>query len=125
MEGPFKLIDKNINKVKRQPGVYILGDKKSDKKYVGYYVGRSDDNIAERLAYWFYLIQAEEESKNDSEKCIINKSPKLYWMDYTNSAKQAYEKECKIYHEKEKEYVCNKIHPAKTYNAWVCPVCKK
>lgn len=51
MEGPFKLIDKNIDRVKRQSGVYILGNKESDNKYVGYYVGRSDDNIAERLAY--------------------------------------------------------------------------
>ena len=91
MEGPFKLIDKNINKVKRQPGVYILGDKESDNKYMGYYVGRSDDNIAKRLAYWLILTQAEEELKNDSEKCVIRNSPKLYWIDYTNSAKQAYE----------------------------------
>lgn len=123
MEGPFNLTAENINRVKKQSGVYILGNKESDNKYVGYYIGRSDDNIAERLAFWLNLIQAEEKPKNDSEKCIISNSPKLYWRDYTDSAKQAYEKECKIYHEK--EYECNKIHPAKTYNAWVCPVCKK
>ena len=123
MGGPFKLIAKNINKVKSQSGVYILGNKESDNKYVGYYVGRSDDNIAERLAYWLILIQGEDEPKKDSEKCIISNSPKLYWRDYTNSAKQAYEKECRIYYDK--RYVCNKINPAKTYNAWVCPVCKQ
>ncbi|XOA42985.1 MAG: hypothetical protein ACKKMO_00745 [Candidatus Nealsonbacteria bacterium] len=123
MKGPFDLTSKNIQNVKKEPGVYILGNKENNDKYIDYYVGRSDSDISDRLTYWLNLTQGEVEPKNDSERCVLNNRPKFYWRNYTESARQAYEQECKIYHDKKHE--CNDIHPAKTYSTWFCPVCNE
>lgn len=123
MRGPFDLTTENIRLIKNEPGVYVLGGKNSDGSYWGCYVGRSDEDVADRISYWFNLINGDEVPKNDSEKCIIRSSPKYYWREYTNSAREAYELECKIYHDHDNGYSCNVIHPAKTYSSWSCPIC--
>lgn len=125
MEGPFDLIVKNVNLIKNEPGVYILGNKNSDGSYWGCYVGRSDEDISNRINHWLNLINGIESPENDSEECVIENKPIYYWREYVNLAKEAYDLECRIYHDHDDGYTCNDIHPAKTYNSWFCPICGK
>ena len=96
MNGPFDLTIKNINLIKEEPGVYILGGKNSDDSYWGCYVGRSDEDISDRINHWFNLVNKVESPENDSEECIVDNKPIYYWREYVSSAKEAYDLECKI-----------------------------
>jgi hypothetical protein len=124
MEGPFDLTAGNIAKVREELGVYILGYYSgTERKDYGCYVGRSDDNVASRLSSWLSLVNGGREPQNDSERCVLKSNPDRYWREYTSTAKQAYERECEIYHEHGQGYECNDIHPAKSSQDWTCPVC--
>ena len=121
MEGPHTLTQGNIDKVKHQAGVYILGGKSSDGSHWGCYVGRSDDDIAARLQHWLDLVEGIRQPENDTDRCMLRKNPDHYWRTYSTTAKEAYNEECRIYHEK--DYTCNAIHPAKSSSTWRCPSC--
>jgi hypothetical protein len=122
MDGPFNLTQGNINKVNQRSGAYILGGKSAHGKYWGCYAGRSDDDISERLQYWLDLINGARELVNHTDRCILRRRPDLYWRSHTTTAKAAYNEECRLYHE---GYSCNAIHPAKSNNAWNCPICSE
>jgi len=123
MEGPFNLTAENIAKVRKEPGVYILGFRGADGKDYGCYVGRSDEDISGRLGAWFALLTGDHIPHNDSERCVLRRRPDRYWREYAQSANQAYERECAIYHEHGQGYECNDVHPAKSYQHWHCPIC--
>ena len=82
MKGPFDLTINNINLIKNEPGVYILGKKHSDGGYWGCYVGRSDDDISKRINYWFNLVEGKESPRNETERCVVASEPIYYWREY-------------------------------------------
>jgi len=110
LAGPFILSDEKIDSVvtRVKPGTYVLGRINSDNIFIVKYVGRSDDNLNKRLHDW------------------VGQYPN-FKASYFDSAKSAYEKECKIYHNfGDNELLDNEIHPAcpeGTY--WRCPKCGK
>lgn len=121
MDGPFTLNQANIDKVRQQAGAYILGGRSGDGKLWGCYVGRSDDDISARLQYWLDLITGARRAGNDTDRCILRSEPGSYWRLYANTAREAYNEECRVYHKH--GYTCNAIHPAKSSDVWSCPVC--
>jgi len=106
LSGPFNLtsIGVSTNVTKKSPGAYALGTVSADGTFNIAYVGRSDDDVAGRLQ---------------------QHTPEAYThfkFDYFPSAKAAFEKECRLYHDfKPRD---NKVHPDRPKNAnWSCPVC--
>jgi hypothetical protein len=107
MQGPYPLVQKAIDEIvsRTSPGNYALGKTNTEGKFVPNYVGRSDDDVNGRLKQW------------------VGVSPyPLFKYSYATSAKAAFEKECKNYHDfKPSE---NKFHPARPKDSsWDCPVC--
>lgn len=106
LNGPYSLTSSGVsaNVTKTSPGAYALGSLKEDDTFVVSYVGRSDDDVAGRL---------------------LQHVPERYThfkYDYFSSAKAAFEKECRLYHDFDPPD--NKVHPARPKNAnWSCPVC--
>jgi len=107
MSGTFELIDGKIDElVKKQScGNYALGFIRDRIFYVKY-IGRADDNLNQKLKSW------------------IGKY-KNFKFSYANSVKEAFEKECKNYHDfGESELLDNIVHPEKPERSnWKCPYC--
>lgn len=104
-EGPFTLTAETISKLvtKKSPGAYALGRLTAAGFYVDY-VGRSDDDLANRLQNW------------------VGEYPH-FKAGYYPTAQAAFIKECELYHDFTGLH--NKVHPARpagTY--WACPRCK-
>jgi len=102
MIGPYQLNTNNIPAVvtRTSAGVYIL----SRDGISANYVGRSDTNLAERLATW------------------INQGYSHFWFEYVTSQIQAFNGECNWYHSYQN--LDNTIHPARPTNSgWQCPRC--
>lgn len=99
-------IDKQVTKTR--PGNYALGFIGDNDAFKVRYVGRSDDDVNERL---------KDHVNEDREF-------KKFKFLYATSAKVAFEKECVNYH----DYVDtgklkNKYHPARPKGSnWKCPV---
>jgi len=109
MNGPFSLdsgtIDDKVTKT--SPGNYALGKKRDDGKFLVLYVGRSDDDLNDRL-----------------KKYVNNPRYLLFKFSYASSPKAAYEKECRNYHDFDPPD--NDVHPRKPDGQnWKCPVCDK
>ncbi len=96
-------IDSSVKKI--SPGSYALGRLKTDGTFIVKYVGRSDNNLNERLHDWVGEYD-------------------YFKAGYYPTAKQAYEKECTLYHDfGEDRLLDNKVHPACPKNTnWKCPV---
>lgn len=109
MNGPFPLTNKKIDEevTRTSPGNYALGHINDESKFIVKYVGRSDSDVNDRLHDW-------EDSKY-----------KKFKYSYASSAKAAFEKECKKYHEfGESKKLDNKSHPDRPSDSnWECPVC--
>ncbi len=104
--GPFSLTAETIKSVvtTKSPGAYALGYSKNSTFYIKY-VGRSDDNLANRLNDWVGHYQE-------------------FKAGYLSSAKMAFEKECHLYHDFSPG-LDNKVHPARPTNSnWGCPRCR-
>lgn len=88
----------------KSPGAYALGKMGTDGVFYIDYIGRSDDDVANRL---------------------LQHVPEPYpqfCFGYYSSAKAAYDKECWLYHTFRPTN--NKVHPAKPKNSsLVCPEC--
>jgi hypothetical protein len=106
LHGPHSLTAAGVsNNVKGiGPGAYALGNVNGQNQFVISYVGRSDDDLAGRLQQHVAL-------------------PYLYFKyGFYSSAKDAYEKECGLYHDFAP--ADNKVHPAKPKNSLLaCPRC--
>ena len=93
-------IDEKVTRT--SPGVYTLDVKEGSYKVC--YVGRSDDDLNERLKDW------------------VESTYSFFQFDYATSPKNAFEKECEIYHDKKPPD--NKIHPGRPNGTdWKCPRC--
>jgi len=111
MEGPYRLTKEKIDEVvtRKSPGNYGLGYVRDDTFYVCY-VGRSDDDVNERLKQW------------------VGEKPNRYThfkFSYATSPKAAFEKECRNYHDfGESDKLDNEYHPQRPEGTnWECPVC--
>lgn len=102
LSGPYELSKKSVTAqvTRYSPGAYALGYSKNNTFYIKY-VGRSDDDVADRIGD--HVGEYEE-----------------FKFGYLNSAKAAFEKECNLYHDFDPED--NKVHPARTKGMnWECP----
>lgn len=123
MEGPFNLSAKNLSKMRREPGVYVLGFADESQKNHACYAGRSDDDLARPLGEWIVLLSGDRRPRNQSERCVVRKRPDLYWREYCAVAQRAYVRECQLYHERDTTHSCNDVHPVKTSPEWSCLLC--
>ncbi len=109
MKGPFSLNDGEIDRqvTRKSPGNYALGYTKDDGTFIVNYVGRSDDDVNNRLHDW------------------AGSKYKKFKYSYAASAKEAYEKECRNYHDfGGSGSLDNDIHPARPNGTnYKCPVC--
>jgi hypothetical protein len=106
----YNLTIEKIDEVvtKTSPGNYALGYI-SDKKFILKYVGRSDDDVNARLKQW-----AGKSSKYKNFK-----------FSYASSKKEAFEKDCKNYHDfGESEELYLNLHPDRPDGTdYKCPRC--
>lgn len=109
MKDSYSLDDDTIDKevAEKSIGNYALGYKNSKNVFIVKYVGRSDTDVNRRLKEWV----------DDSEH-------PLFKFSYAKSVKEAYEKECRNYHDFSPSE--NDMHPAKPKDKdWECPVCEE
>ena len=107
MNGPYELTNEKIDQTitRTTPGNYALGYVRELTFYV-LYVGRSDDDVNARLKQW------------------VGHSRYTHFMfSYARSSRDAFEKECKNYHDFDVP-PDNKEHPKRPNGTdWKCPVC--
>jgi hypothetical protein len=106
LTGPHALTKKTIDEVvtETSAGVYALGFNDTTNTFFIDYVGRSDNDVNNRLHEW--------EGKYEQFK-----------FDYFPSAKAAFEKECKLFHDFEPPG--NTTHPDRPEDTnWICPRCR-
>ena len=113
MLGPFALTDNEVNK--RVPenvmGNYAFGYiDKEDGAFVVCYVGRSDADLKKEI---------KQQMRNDCAKGCTH-----FMFSIAKSKKEAFEKECRNYHDfGECDCLNNDIHPAKPAGTkYKCPV---
>lgn len=109
MHGPFPLNDDEIDEqvTKTSPGNYGLGYTDNAGTFIVEYVGRSDSDVNDRLHDW------------------VGTKYKKFKYSYATSAKAAFEKECRNYHDfGGKEKLDNDMHPDRPEGTdWECPDC--
>jgi hypothetical protein len=93
LHGNYGLTNENIDRVVIGigPGAYVLGNNTNQNSLSILYSGRADDDLAKRL-------------KQHVGKYLF------FQYGFTNTAQEAYEKECYLYHTFNPPD--NKIHPA-------------
>lgn len=90
-----------------KPGVYAL-DETTKGPFTVSYVGRSDTNLNQRLKDW------------------VGSKYKYFEFDYATSPKDAFEKECELWHDfaGPEGKLDNKQHPERPDETdWKCPKC--
>lgn len=111
MNGPYAFAKEVINQKVQSGkiGNYALGYVNEKNVFIVQYVGRSVDmGVQERLKS--HIDEGDEYSD--------------FKFSYANNEKEAYEKECRNYHDfGEDKLLDNDIHPAKPKSSWLCPVC--
>lgn len=104
--GPYPLTGSGVkvNVLRKSPGAYALGNRGADGIFYIDYIGRSDDDIANRL-----------------QQHTPERYPQFHYT-YCESVQAAYAKECQLYHDFNP--VDNKVHPAtpRSLNL-ACPIC--
>lgn len=104
--GPHPLTAAGVNAsvTAKSPGAYALGKMGNDGVFYIDYVGRSDEDVADRL------------TKHTPEYY------QQFFFGYYPTAQAAHAKECWLYHTFKP--VKNLIHPAKPKSSWLaCPEC--
>lgn len=107
MLGAYDFTNEEIKKrIGSGPGNYALGYKKNQQSFVVLYIGRSDDNLRQRLL---------QHIENPIDNRITH-----YKYRAASSPQEAFYRECSNYHEFDLEHNIN--HPAKPHGAsWKCP----
>ncbi|MEW8308669.1 MAG: hypothetical protein G8D88_16225 [gamma proteobacterium symbiont of Ctena orbiculata] len=109
MKGPFQLTDSEVDRqvTRRSPGNYGLGYVNDSDTFIVQYVGRSDDDVNSRLHDW------------------TGTKYQKFKYSYASSAKEAFEKECRNYHDfGGSKSLDNDMHPDRPNGTtWRCPVC--
>ena len=102
-----------LTNVPRKPGAYQLLFKSNSDFYISY-VGRSDDDLAERLKDHLPSVE--------TNLCIRSKNTSHFAFKTCSTAYEAYKEECKQFHKIEGR-TCNTQHPQKSSSWWSCPIC--
>lgn len=106
MYGPYPLTKEEVNKriTKKSPGNYAYGTVQDDSFYVEY-VGRADSDLNDRIKHGIGIYD-------------------YFKFSYAKSAKEAFEKECRNYHDfGGKDVLDNKYHPDRPDGTdYDCPV---
>jgi hypothetical protein len=109
MIGPYDLTTNMIYEIvtRTSAGNYALGYLNAENVFIVKYVGRSDSNLNARLLQH------------------IGEGYKKFKYSYAQNSKEAFEKECKNYHDfGASESLDNKIHPDRPADKdWKCPYC--
>ena len=96
-------------------GNYAYGYLNDKGVFIVCYVGRSDSDLKERIKHGIEDMKADPTCRYERFK-----------FSYADSIQEAYEKECRNYHDfgGEEGYLRNKEHPAKPdrYEG-TCPIC--
>ena len=111
MKGPYSFNREKVNEIvtRTTAGNYALGYLNEKNTFIVQYVGRADSDVRGRL-----LQHVGEDYSH-------------FKYSYAISPKDAFEKECKNYHDfGENKKLKNEIHPDRPSNskAWKCPVCE-
>lgn len=105
----YDLTSANIDKyvTKTSSGNYALGYIKKDGVFIVQYVGRADSDVNARL------------------KAHVGEDYTLFKFSYATSPKEAFETECKNYHDfGGNAKLNNEYHPDRpNKSSWKCPVC--
>lgn len=108
--GPHPLTPENIDYYVRSrgPGSYVLSRGNDAGKFVVHYTGRSDEDLKARL-------------KAHASNGLYAR----FKCDFTVSAKAAFQRECRIFHDFGGiSKLDNKIHPDRPNGSgWECPIC--
>lgn len=107
----------NNNIADNRVGNYAYGFINDNGLFVVRYVGRSDNDLKERIKHGI----------NDMEN-----NPSLRYerfkFSYAETIKEAYEKECRNYHDfgGDRGLLYNEKHPSKPAGVdWLCPICEE
>jgi hypothetical protein len=89
------------------PGAYALGRTSTDSTtFIISYVGRSDSDLRGRLGAW------------------VGSYPEFKY-GFLPTAKDAFLKECSLYHDFGETALDNEVHPARPNGtSWTCPHCR-
>jgi len=93
ISGPFDFNKKNVEQIRSETGNYALGHMTDEKKFRPDYVGRSDFDLQDEL---FTRLKTHGHHKK-------------FKYSYAKTRKEAFEKECKNFHEFEPSE--NENHP--------------
>lgn len=96
-------------------GNYAFGYLNNKGVFIVCYVGRSDTDLRERMKHGVDDMLADPSCRYERFK-----------FSYANSVKEAYEKECRNYHDfgGPEGFLRNKVHPAKPSGYYgACPKC--
>jgi hypothetical protein len=107
LHGPHALTTDIIDNVVRGvgPGAYALGRNTPQMFYVEY-VGRSDKDLNDRLKKWAATKYTH------------------FKYGFFPTAKDAFIKECNLFHDFGETSLDNKVHPARPEGtSWTCPRC--
>lgn len=124
MKGPFVLTDEEVDRrvEDHKMGNYAYGyieNREGKKVFIVRYVGRSTTDLKKEIK--------ERHTKDDKftpDEC------QLFKFSYASTEKEAYEKECRNFHDfGEEKSLLNDIHPAKPADdgTYQCPIlgCKR
>ena len=111
MNGPFRLTQNVIEKIipDNVIGNYAYGNVDETGTFVVQYVGRSDNNLKERIGHGIGNYE-------------------YFKFSIASSPLDAYHKECKNYHDfgGDQGLLDNEIHPDKPNHVFgICPICTK
>ncbi len=109
MLGPFPLNEQEIElRIKKGvPGNYAYGYLNDEERFLVQYVGRSDEDLNSRVRHGIGHY-------------------KMFKYSYAKDKKEAFEKECRNYHEfgGDEGILDNKIHPDRPKDTdFECPIC--
>ena len=111
MQGPYELNDDTVQEQveSEQPGNYALGYLNEEDSFILCYVGRSDDDLRQKLLNW------------------VGGIARYTHFEYSvaESSEQAFIKECHNYHDYGgSDNLYNSNHPyRKDKTDWTCPRC--
>lgn len=107
MKGSYDLTADEVERIVEEGriGNYALGHLDDKKTFIVNYVGRSDTDVKGRLIHW-----------------VENSKRPRFKYSYATSVKEAFEKECRNFHDFSPSD--NEIHPDKPKDkSYKCPVC--
>ncbi len=107
----------NNNIADNRVGNYAYGFINDNGLFVVRYVGRSDNDLKERIKHGITDMEINPSLRYERFK-----------FSYAETIKEAYEKECRNYHDfgGDRGLLNNEKHPSKPAGVdWLCPICEE